>query len=125
MSEPISVDSEITADWLESVLTSYHIFIEGLKTDPDLQVKEFSVSSGCLEDESMLCEMLKVDVEYQVAGQQVQAHLIAKLLPQDPFSRFFVTESRFDLREIKFYTSLLPDLHALIAQHRQNQAPTC
>ena len=40
------------------------------------------MSSGCLEDESMLCDMLAVDVEYQVAGQQVQGHLIAKLLPQ-------------------------------------------
>lgn len=31
---------------------------------------------------------------------------IIKLLPQDPFSRFFVTEAQFDLREIKFYTQV-------------------
>ena len=36
---------------------------------------------------------------------------------QDPFSRFFVTESKFDLREIKFYTRLLPDLHNVMSQH--------
>lgn len=32
--------------------------------------------------------------------------IIIKQLPRDPFSRFFVTEGQFDLREIKFYTQV-------------------
>lgn len=32
--------------------------------------------------------------------------LVIKLLPHDPFSRYFVTEAQFDLREIKFYTKV-------------------
>lgn len=32
--------------------------------------------------------------------------VIIKRLPKDPFSRFFVTEGQFDLREIKFYTQV-------------------
>jgi hypothetical protein len=32
--------------------------------------------------------------------------MIIKQLPKDPFSRFFVTEGQFDLREIKFYTQV-------------------
>lgn len=32
--------------------------------------------------------------------------LVVKLPPRDPFSRYFVAEAQFDLREIKFYTEV-------------------
>lgn len=39
-------------------------------------------------------------------SKQIWLNVIIKQLPRDPFSRFFVTEGQFDLREIQFYTKV-------------------
>lgn len=39
-------------------------------------------------------------------SEKCNLSIIIKQLPRDPFSRFFVTEGQFDLREIKFYTQV-------------------
>lgn len=47
---------------------------------------------------------MKIDYEFKNEDQHLD--LFIKLLPHDPFSRYFVTEAQFDLREIKFYTQV-------------------
>lgn len=63
---------------------------------------------------SNLSDILTVSVEYKIDTQiavestssTLKLDMIIKLLPHDPFSRYFVTEAQFDLREIKFYTTV-------------------
>ncbi|XP_043289324.1 uncharacterized protein [Venturia canescens] len=107
----------VTKEWLESLLTVHHgegssIFIE-----------DFEVSPGCTAGESVLSDILAVTVDYTTKPDETKRELnvIVKLLPQDAFSRFFVTEAQFDLREIKFYTQVVPDLEAF--QKRQSASP--
>lgn len=61
---------------------------------------------ACQNGVSNLSDLLAVSVIYELnqTGQPKCIDLIIKLLPHDPFSRYFVTEAQFDLREIKFYT---------------------
>lgn len=72
--------------------------------------QDFKVKQGCHDGVNNLSDILSVSVVYefqqvnQVASKSLD--IVIKLLPQDPFSRFFVTEAQFDLREIKFYTSV-------------------
>lgn len=47
-------------------------------------------------------------ITYEIGDDNVEKHLdlVIKLLPQDPFGRYFVTINQFDLREIQFYTKV-------------------
>lgn len=75
---------------------------------------------GSHDGVSNLSDILSVFVEYQLVEDPVETaklEIIIKLLPQDPFSRFFVTEAKFDLREIQFYTKVLPDMLAFQEKH--------
>nr|CAD7445122.1 unnamed protein product [Timema bartmani] len=109
-------DWPVTADWLEATLTSYHRREGQMEEAASVAVAEFSVRPGCEAGESVLSDILAVRVLYRVhppdgAEDDPRAlDLIVKLLPNDPFSRFFVTEAQFDLREIKFYTQVVPEL---------------
>ncbi|XP_023025518.1 uncharacterized protein [Leptinotarsa decemlineata] len=110
-------DWPVTEEWLQVVLKEHH------KELPDasmITVLDFSVRPGCETGESVLSDILAVAVKYSLreepAGSSHSLSFIIKLLPQDPFSRFFVTEAQFDLREIKFYTQVVPDLESF----RQN-----
>lgn len=104
-SEPAEEECPVSQEWLEAMLTTYHH-----EEDSVVKVSEFTVRPGCDQGESVLSDILAVDVEYSVGARQLSLSLIIKLLPQDPFSRFFVTEAQFDLREIKFYTKVVPEL---------------
>lgn len=88
----------VTSDWLRQMLTEYHRGADGL------EVTDFKLSQA----ESALSDILFVSVSYRPPGesQVVDRDLVLKLLPRDPFSRFFVSEAQFDLREIKFYTKV-------------------
>lgn len=104
----------VTKEWLESLLSVHHG--EGSR----VVVEDFDVSPGCTAGESVLSDILAVTVDYSTKPDDTRRELnvIVKLLPQDAFSRFFVTEAQFDLREIKFYTQvsfviLYLDNHAL------------
>ncbi|XP_053682154.1 uncharacterized oxidoreductase dhs-27-like [Sabethes cyaneus] len=114
--DSISSDSwPINEDWLVEVLNKHHEVRSGIK------ITEFKVRQGCHEGVNNLSDILAVAVVYELQNSQVETKsldIVIKLLPQDPFSRFFVTEAQFDLREIKFYTSILPDLLAF--QESQN-----
>ena len=92
----------VTKEWLESLLSAHHG--EGCH----IVVEDFDVSPGCTAGESVLSDILAVTVNYYMKLDDAKRELnvIVKLLPQDAFSRFFVTEAQFDLREIKFYTQV-------------------
>lgn len=75
---------------------------------------KFNVNPGCATSESVLSAITSVTVNYLREDKYDKTYppdkckmtLIIKQLPKDPFSRFFVTEGQFDLREIKFYTQV-------------------
>lgn len=106
----------VNEDWLIDMLKHHH------STDNDVKIADFSAKQGCSDGVSNLSDILAVSVTYNVSASPTEPALtqlsdgsenlefIIKLLPHDPFSRYFVTEAKFDLREIKFYTRVLPDL---------------
>lgn len=102
----------VTAGWLGAVLTSHHSVDAGA-----VQVKDFRVRPGCDAGESVLSDILSVRCDYLLDDQERSLSLIVKLLPHEPFSRYFVTEAQFDLREIKFYTQVVPELEAFQRRH--------
>ncbi|XP_066907772.1 uncharacterized protein [Halyomorpha halys] len=94
-------DWPVSSDWLTRVLTDFH---QGPVT-----VDSYRLAQA----ESALSDILFVSVVYRPPGSSGSQtkDLVLKLLPRDPFSRFFVSEAQFDLREIKFYTKVAPELH--------------
>lgn len=105
-----SIDWPVKDEWLRAVVKEHHKDI----LDPTITVLDHSIRPGCESGESVLSDILAVAVQYKLReeapGVTHTICFIIKLLPQDPFSRFFVTEAQFDLREIKFYTQVVPDL---------------
>lgn len=82
--------------------------------------QDFKVKPGSHDGVNNLSDILSVNVQYELVDdpvEQSKLEIIIKLLPQDPFSRYFVTEAKFDLREIQFYTKILPDLLAFQEKH--------
>lgn len=128
----VSDESSITSEWLESILQLYYSshgreLLDGPprededddqeeeETKPGITetvtVKNFTVKPGCEGGENLLSDLLAIDVQLERNGQQVvELHLMAKLLSQDPFCRHFILEAGFDVREIHFYTTLMPVL---------------
>lgn len=100
-------DWPVTEEWLQAVLKEHH---SDLSSASSITVLDFTVRPGCDAGESVLSDILAVAVKYRLKTEpDTISHslsFIIKLLPQDPFSRFFVTEAQFDLREIKFYTQV-------------------
>lgn len=98
-------DWPVTEEWLQAVLRQHH---RDLPSPASVTVVDFSVRPGCDASTSVLSDILAVAVKYRLQDDEETYALsfIVKLLPQDPFSRFFVTEAQFDLREIKFYTQV-------------------
>lgn len=106
----------VNEDWLIEMLKQHH------STGNDIKIADFSAKQGCNDGVSNLSDILAVSVSYYIspssselasaetASGSEKLEFIIKLLPHDPFSRYFVTEAKFDLREIKFYTRVLPDL---------------
>lgn len=128
-----AADWPVTEEWLQAVLRQHHKDLEQEPTAAaaatSITVLDFTVKPGCGGGESVLSDILAVVVRYTIkkskedgGGHGDDASLAAsgphhlsfvvKLLPQDPFSRFFVTEAQFDLREIKFYTQVRVALDA-------------
>lgn len=68
------------------------------------------MKQGCREGVNNLSDILAVSVMYEFEnGRTLEVKnldIVIKLLPQDMTSRFFVRQAQFDLREIKFYTSV-------------------
>ncbi|XP_076650811.1 putative oxidoreductase dhs-27 [Halictus rubicundus] len=95
---------EIHKDWLDGILREFH-------KEP-VTITEFNANPACTGNESVLSTIISVKVKYVLneSNTTQDLSLIVKELPKDPFSRFFVNECQFDLREIKFYTQVMPDL---------------
>lgn len=94
-------DCPVSEAWLTSVLALHH--------ESEVHVEAFTVLPGCERSETVLSDILAVTVDYALplaSPHPRHLHIIVKLLPQDPYSRYFVTEAQFDLREIKFYTKV-------------------
>ncbi|KAK4305624.1 hypothetical protein Pmani_022490, partial [Petrolisthes manimaculis] len=104
------------AEWLETILDAYHTSLEP-NVEPQIDLEEWSVKPSSDEHEGYLSEQLALSVTYSMRDQHHHAHLLAKLLPQDPFSRAFVIETQFDLREIKFYQEIKPAIEKVERQH--------
>lgn len=98
-------DWPVTEEWLQAVLRQHH---KELPSPESVTVVDFNVRPGCDTSASVLSDILAVTVKYSLPDdeQHYSLSFVVKLLPQDPFSRFFVTEAQFDLREIKFYTQV-------------------
>jgi len=88
----------VNREWLQQVLSKTF--------GKDLTVESYTIKPGCQQSESILSDIAAIQVQYKTSDQQCSLNLIVKLLPPDPFSRYFVAEAQFDLREIKFYTQV-------------------
>lgn len=145
MSVDVSDESSITAEWLESILHLYYStngrdLLDGPKDDEvdngdvvirkdeagqTISVKQFQVRPGCDEGENLLSDLLAIDVTVCRNGSmpEEELHLMAKLLSQDPFCRHFILEAGFDVREIHFYTTLMPALTQFCGGHGGGHEP--
>lgn len=118
----------VNEDWLIEMLKQHHC------TNNDIKIADFSAKQGCSEGVSNLSDILAIAVVYNIASlpseiasteascSSEKLEFIIKLLPHDPFSRYFVTEAKFDLREIRFYTRVMPELMEF---QRRNIKPGC
>lgn len=108
-------DWNITREWLEGIL-SEHLGSKDPNSSNKPEVTDFQVRPGCNAGESVLSDILAVSLKYRLGNDDnstsKQLSLIVKRLPQDPYSRFFVTEAQFDLREIRFYTQVYNNKYA-------------
>ncbi|KAK2588564.1 hypothetical protein KPH14_006338 [Odynerus spinipes] len=100
---------EVRKEWLESILGEYY--------QNKVQVREFEICPRSTSNESVLSDIIHVQVKYVYTHARYKLDIVIKRLPDDPFSRFFVTEGQYDLREIKFYTQILPDLKDFQKKH--------
>lgn len=90
---------------------AYKVLLNRLQINPSctqVTVTECNVSPGCMSNESALSAITRAKIKYTLDDTKTvqDLSLIVKELPKDPFSRFFVIEGQFDLREIKFYTQV-------------------
>lgn len=103
-------------EWLIKMLKQHHC------THNDIKIVEFAIKKGNIGSTSNLSDIMAISLIYNIALLPIEKaifeisprseklELIIKLLPHDPFSRYFVTEAKFDFREIQFYTRVVPDL---------------
>ncbi|XP_076164369.1 uncharacterized protein LOC143145161 [Ptiloglossa arizonensis] len=77
-------------------------------------VSEYVARSVGSNNERALSSVTRVIMNFLLEeSNKTRAHsLILKELPKDWCSRFFVADGQFDLREINFYTQIVPDLKA-------------
>lgn len=81
-----------------------------------LKLQSFNVKNVCQHGISNLSDLLTVSVSYVLSDtnndgsnsndNNKKLDIVVKLLPHDPFGRYFVTINQFDLREIQFYTKV-------------------
>lgn len=71
-------------------------------------IQYFSAKSICQHGVSNLSDLIMASIKYEIGdnSNEKQIDIVIKLLPQDPFGRYFVTINQFDLREIQFYTKV-------------------
>lgn len=95
------------------ILTKYHRFKGILEDDEEVLINQFTLKEDSEAADTALSDIYVLKVAYQLPRETAERSLdlIVKQLPQDPFARFFVKEAQFDLREIKFYTKVVPHLH--------------
>lgn len=106
--EDESEECPVTSAWIAQVIAAH----KGLH---QVEVVDMCIRPGCDAADAVLSDIVAVRATYRHHADRADrsAALIVKLLPREPFSRYFVTEAQFDLREIKFYTQVVPELEAL------------
>lgn len=136
---------KITDEWLIGMLKDYHCWLirqrkqqqndgdgssEKKKDDKTKYEEEddnedltliTNIVDGKYEDaDTALSDIYRMRVEYRLSNETRSLHLIVKQLPWDPFSRFFVKEAQFDVREMKFYNEVSLFLHFIFQIFRDN-----
>ncbi|XP_053975758.1 uncharacterized protein LOC128896360 [Hylaeus anthracinus] len=104
-SETEEQKSEIDKQWLGDILRDFH--------RESVTIIDSKVYSSCLRNVlTALSTISRVKVTYVLEDSNTtkDLSLIVKELPKDGCSRLFVITGQFDLREIKFYTQVMPDL---------------
>lgn len=81
-------------------------------------MQHFSAKAICQHGISNLSDLITASIAYEIGDGNDEKHLdiVIKLLPHDPFGRYFVTINQFDLREIQFYTKAC---NAIMAKHKK------
>ncbi|KAL2714515.1 putative oxidoreductase dhs-27 [Vespula squamosa] len=93
---------EVRKEWLESIFEKHF--------EEPVFLPEFEIIPRCTSNDSVLSDITYAKVIVYTKAVRRIIEIVIKRLPDDPFSRFFVTEGQYDLREIKFYTQIIPDL---------------
>lgn len=93
----------VNETWLKLILVEYYS-----KEKPDVKVKvtSFTVAKGSETLESVHSDIIALSIDSEIDEERKSFDFVVKLLPDDPFSRYFVAEAEFDMREIKFYTEV-------------------
>lgn len=100
-SEEEESEWQVSGPWLEAALRPWG--------GADLRVVSWTSGSSPLDrDRPVLSDIVAVRVTCQLEDRDdpTELALVLKLLPREPFQRYFVTQAQFDLREIGFYTKV-------------------
>lgn len=107
---------EITREWLEGIFAEYYMHRVDIRELKTLSVRK---PDATLSNENVLCDITYAQFDLISPTDVSEMRIVIKRLPADLFNRFFVTEGQYDLREIKFYTEIVPDLKLLPPQGRK------
>ncbi|XP_014603005.1 PREDICTED: uncharacterized protein LOC106786300 [Polistes canadensis] len=107
---------EITREWLKGIFSEYYMHMVDIC---ELKTTSIRKSDATLSNENVLCDITYAEFDLIGPIDVSEMRIVIKRLPADLFNRFFVTEGQYDLREIKFYTKIVPDLKLLQPQGRR------
>lgn len=106
----------MSKEYFKSVLTAY----EG---HDDLEVSEFSVSSGTNKGENFASAIFRVTIKYLLHGETKETQLIVKTQPENGAISEMLSEMGVFEAESHIYRSILGECGSLIAGFKV--APRC
>ncbi|XP_055325049.1 uncharacterized protein LOC129579220 [Sitodiplosis mosellana] len=112
MSDSEEDSSNSENNWPMNEAWMLNILKDDDKSEAKVKINYFSAKSICQHGVSNLSDLIMASIKYEIGdnSNEKQLDIVIKLLPQDPFGRYFVTINQFDLREIQFYTKIYSDL---------------
>lgn len=99
---------EIGKEWFAKIMGDYF--------PVKVQTVDIRMKPKRTKNENVLSDISRFDA-IMYSDSYIIMSFLMKRLPKDPFCRFFVTEGQYDLREIKFYTEIVPDLRKFREKH--------
>lgn len=96
--EEMAESVDLSPEWIESVLTSYYVFVANMPSVPDIHVVDLSVRKVA---DGRVVSIFQVDVRHTLGSTEVDNHFVVKRAVEEDF---------IGLREIKFYTRVIPNL---------------